>query len=73
MRGDKTVLVETAQPQAKRTITRRIGSLNECDVGQRPLDNEVKVAGSVQVFTKEEMVLRRGKPCRLLQYLWVAH
>lgn len=75
MRGDKTVLLETAQPQAERTKSRRIRSANECDVGQRPLDNEVKMAGSVQGITKEEMEgLRRAKPCRLLQSpYWVAH
>jgi hypothetical protein len=56
------VLLETAQPQVTRTRTRRIGRVNECDVGQRTLDNEVKVAGSVQVITKEEVEgLRRGK------------
>jgi hypothetical protein len=63
------VLLETAQPQVTRTKTRRIGRANECDVGQRTLNNEVKVADSVQVITKEEMEgLRRGKSCRLLQY-----
>ena len=66
------MLLETAQPQ--RTKSRRIGSANECDVGQRPLDSEVKVAGSVQVVTKEETEgLRRGNPCRLLQHNGVAH